>query len=69
MQHDVVAAAIRVVNSVSQYQIPQGEDVQTLRNFAPDLAAYPPDELACEIIQSELGKRKSVKAMTATAAG
>ena len=43
--------ALRVLSAVVEHRVPDPEDVQALRHYAPEAGADAPDELACEVIQ------------------
>jgi hypothetical protein len=64
MQDGVAAMTIglRVLMAVTDRQLPAPEDMRELRRLAPLFADMPPDELACEVIQSALKNRAQARA-------
>ena len=67
MDHELVQTALRVLSSVANHQAPSSQDIAILRSSMADLDSnIPEDELACLVIEHELGKRK-LKVSTATA--
>ena len=56
----IMQAALRVLAAVTEHQEPQRADIDFLRRVAlPEAADLPPDELAREIVERELAKRKA----------
>jgi hypothetical protein len=55
---DAIKLALRVLTAITDKQNPDASDVQWLRQYAPLLADLPPDELACEVVQEELARRR-----------
>ena len=53
---------LRVLMAVTDRQLPAPEDMSELRRLAPLFADMPPDELACEVIQSALKNRAQARA-------
>ena len=50
----MIETALRVLTAVTEKRLPDPADMETLRSYAPVLEDFPPDELACHIIQQSL---------------
>jgi hypothetical protein len=57
----IMKAATRVLTAISEHHRPEASDIEELAAYAPDLAALPPDELACFVVQRAIGSRDAAK--------
>ena len=68
MDHELVKAAVRILNCAAYQEPPLPEDIETLRSRIVDLDPNTgDDDLACLVIRDELAKNRKQAALTATA--
>jgi hypothetical protein len=48
---DVIKTALRILSAICERRLPDPADVAALRDYKPDLATLPVDDLACEVVQ------------------
>ena len=53
--------ALRVLTAITEKHEPDTADIEELRRLTPSLAAMPPDELACGVIQQALKRRAELR--------
>jgi hypothetical protein len=68
VDHELIQTALRVLKGVGANQSPTPADIAILRERMADFdSSIPNDELACQVIQTELARRGKHKALRATA--
>ena len=55
---ELILVAVDVLSDIAERRSPPPNKVEALRAVRPDFSAMPLDELACEIIQAELARRR-----------
>jgi hypothetical protein len=66
-QIDVIKTALRVLSAASERRPPDPADAAALRDYRPELATLPIDDLACEVVQNfvRLGSPRQSRAAEA----
>ena len=64
----IMQTALRVLQAVTERRHPKAEDIEKLREIAPESAYLPDDDLACEVIKRELKAREEERQKKAESA-